>query len=184
MKKDNFDGNTPQQIAGTNIYEIPYTREFFYPSKGRFALQGHGVSYLSIDYETARIEADELLRMDFNLTLEKSISFKYKYFLCSLQRYFDRKCLFLILSREDNPFYQCIERTSNRDNAIALFDLIHSRDESVYPLIQEISKMAFYHKYDGILYRSVRGPMDYRKHTCCVLFNNVFLKQPYKETEN
>lgn len=174
--KEEFNGLTPQRIAGTDIYEIPYERGFFYPSKGRFALQGKGVSYWSNEYETARIEADELLRMDLNLTLEKTIAFTSNFFLCSLQKYFDRKCLCLDLSREDNSFYKCVEKVSSRNDAIVLFELIHSRDESAYPLTQEISKIAFDHRYDGILYRSVRGPMDYAKHTCCILFNNVILE--------
>jgi hypothetical protein len=174
--KDKFNGLTLQRIAGTNIYEIPYKREFFYPSRGRFALQDKGVSYWSNDYETARIEADELLRMDLNMTLEKSIAFISKSFLCPLQKYFNRKCLCLDLRREDNPFYKAIERVSGQNDAIALFESICSRDESVYPLTQEISRIAFDHKYDGILYRSVRGPMDYAKHTCCVLFNKFTIE--------
>lgn len=70
-----FDGSVPQQVAGTSFFEVPYQREFFYLSKGRFALQSHPVSYWSIDYETARIEATEELRAQLDLTLEDSISF-------------------------------------------------------------------------------------------------------------
>jgi hypothetical protein len=168
VSKDN-DGFKMQEfkVKGKILSEIPYEREFFNFSSGRFSLKKNPVAYFSNDYATACCETIDLFRMDDNLT-----------FVHDLKPYFEGKTnptpglmgypmsvkikadsLILDLTISSNTLINHINSNFSSD----FFDkIIISRSPESYTYSRIISELSFSNGFDGIIFKSVRVESDWK----------------------
>jgi hypothetical protein len=152
-------------------------------SNGRFALGDHPVSYWAGDYELARVEATEELREDSNLTFHKTLIHVSAAKLYSLCYCLKKGTPLLDLTEAGGPFLLKIEELHICSSPVFVKKVLEERRRRVYPITQAIAEAAFDHGFGGIVWRSVRSPIDVilGTDTCLVLFDEGSLINPYSQ---
>ncbi|GEM_PF-4427191 len=184
---DSDSGFLPQKIkVGEGVVkEIPYHRKHsHYSSAGRFALEQHEVSYWARDHAIATCEATPLLRNNESLTNSNFLKCcdgsvnpdpeSYGYLThCTVKP----GTPILDLYSENSLFFDLLKQRGLDPNVKFQGSVLFSRDERVYPVTQAIAEIAFKHNFGGLLYKSVRGPMDCNySDFCLVLFGEGFIE--------
>lgn len=155
-----------EQLDEKDRKEIPYNRELFWPTNGRFGLGKKLVAYFSSDFGTNCCEVTK--------TFRKSISKEdlHTYFQGNsdpepdLMGYpisvaLSEQAAILDLTNESLSFFVFLGTLAGWPSSEEFISsVIRSRESSIYPLTQAISIEAKSRGYDGICYRSVRGPTN------------------------
>lgn len=185
----------------SELLELSKTRESFYKylwrhakyreeegplahlSTGRFALEDQLVSYWAGDSEIARNEITEELREDSNLTFHKMLNHVSEDKLYSLCCRVKQGTPLLDLTGADSPFLLKIEKLQICNSAIFVKKVLEERRKRVYPITQAIAGVAFIHGFGGIVWKSVRSPIDVNlcPESCLVLFDEANLIDPYSQ---
>jgi hypothetical protein len=155
------------QVDEDGRREIPYERNFFWPTTGRFGLGEKAVAYFSNDFAINCCETIEQYRQrdmtwqelrDYLKGDDAPNSDLYGYPLSiriqSTAKIFD-------LFNDSFPFFDTLTKQFALLNKMQLLsDVILSKDKSVYPITQEIALAVHARGFDGLSYRSVRAPSD------------------------
>lgn len=177
---NNNDGYQPQELTvkGNKLLEIPYKRELFNLSKGRFSLSKIPIAYFSNEFSTACCETIELFRLNNKLTFEKDLM---PYFQGKFNPTPERmgypisvkiKNDSLILDLFDSKSILIKYINSNFGNDY-FSSVIMSRSKKSYKYSRIISEIAYSKGFDGILFKSVRVEGDWiHQDKNLVLFNN------------
>lgn len=161
------DGFSPQ-INRFGNYEIPYKRQFFYPSpQSRFSLGPDPVAYFSSDFSINCCETIEQFYNNSNLTWEELKA----YFRGEgnptpgwvgypINIHISADTLLLDLSNGTAPFLTTIAGKGGRDSFEKIIKLFRCRHDKDKLATQVISTEAHKRGFDAIIYPSVRAPKD------------------------
>ncbi len=149
--------------------EIPYARDLFYPTNGRFSLSGHPIAYFS-DWLTGTCEKLPFFREKLELSSADLEQYMKANFdpdldgnkLCGYPRVY---CLnynvkILDASGPSVPLFRLLTDLKIVTD-VFYSEMVLSRDKYVYSVTQAIASFANENGFHGILYRSVRIPRDW-----------------------
>lgn len=155
------------QVGEDGRREIPYERNFFWPTAGRFGLGEKAVAYFSNDFAVNCCETIEQYRQRDMTWQELSDYLKggdapnpYLYGYPLSIRIQPTAKIFDLLN-DSFPFFDSLAKQFGWSNKMQfLSDAILSKDKSVYPITQEIALAVHARGFDGLSYKSVRAPSD------------------------
>ncbi len=166
---ENEDGSEGcvEHIDEEGHREVPYERELFWPTDGRFGLGDKPVAYFSNDFGVNCCETIEQYRRremaweDLKVYLSGRIDPTPGLIGYPICVKLSPKIKIFDLTDVSLPFFESLASLSGWSSRESfLEEVIHSRDKSVYPLTQEISMAIYRRGFDGIAYTSVRAPFD------------------------
>lgn len=149
--------------------EVPYERKLLYPSESsRFSLASEGpVAYFSNDFAVNCCETIEQFADDQSLSFQELSRYLrghgnptpgwYGY---PLNFHLVPSAQILDLSVPGAPFFRIVAGCAEPAIATAVFNTITSRDPEDKRATQHISIEARRFGFDGLIYRSVRAPVD------------------------
>lgn len=167
FESKNNDGHQLQKFK-SNLgirEEVPYERELFYNSNGRFSLINQPISYFSNDFSTSCCETIEEFRVNNNLSYEKDLKPYFQGsknptpgFICyPINIKINSDALIFDISKSSNEIIKIIkDGIDNLENKVLL-----SRTDSAYESTITISEMVFAKGFDGIVFKSVRIENDW-----------------------
>jgi hypothetical protein len=151
--------------------EIPYKREVFHRSEGRFSLLNEPVAYFASSWDVATIETDRYFRyldpFNYETDFWPVVEGKKKHQVTNLFGYpiaykILRDTLLLDLTDPSYPFYDFILKAKLIESVNDFYEIILlSREgKKVYPVTREIAQACYEKGFQGICYESVRKPCD------------------------
>ncbi len=157
-------------VKNLEIPEIPYKRKLFYKSRTRrFSLGDLGpVAYFSEDFATNCCETIKPFRSDENLHFPRIQGYLQgktnpepdKFYYPISVRISD-KAVILDVSRRENPLFEAIVKIGPWATTQDFIDsIIMNRDDSVIKETQALAIAAHNNDFDGLIYKSVRAPLD------------------------
>ena len=145
--------------------EVPYKRELFYKSKGRFSLLNQPIAYFSNDFATNCCETIEEFRKNNNLSYEKDLKLYFQGsrnptlgFICyPISIKIKSNSLIFDISKNSNEIIKIIKsEIDNFDNLVLL-----SMAKSAYENTIMLSEIVFSKGFDGIVFKSTRTEKDW-----------------------
>jgi len=143
--------------------EVPYHRELFYPSQhSRFSLGSEaGVAYFSNDFAVNCCETIEQFSENPDLSLEDLLQYgdgnpTPGWFGYPLNFHLLSSVVILDLSSVDSLFFRFVDS----DTAKRIWDVIRTRNFDAKRNTQLVAQAAADAGFDGIVYTSVRAPID------------------------
>jgi hypothetical protein len=169
------------QVPTKGSPEVPYKREIFYPSpQSRFSLGPDlPVAYFSNDFVVNCCETIEEFSLNEALSseelspfLEGEVNPTPGWFGCPLKYHLVDDSLILDLSQRSAPLLRRIQEKLGQDGVEVLWRVFQSRLEEEKRSTQLVAIEAHRRRYDGIVYASVRAPIDVNMPYCnLVMFN-------------
>jgi RES domain len=157
------------QVPRIGKPEVPYKRAIFYPSPhSRFSLGSKlPVAYFSSDFVINCCETIDQFSSDNNLSwnelsryLAGGMNPTPGWYGFPLSHHLSDDCLVLDLSKNTAAFFTRIQKNLGHQRAKAVWRVIRSRVPSDKRKTQLVAKEAHKHGYHGIVYASVRAPVD------------------------
>ena len=152
---------TREQIGLRGESEIPFDRELFHPSTGRFALSDAPIAYFSRDFATNCLETIAQFREgplglgDLLPYLQGKVDPDPRTYGYPLAFQIDEAALILDLTDGGSPLISALQIGWD---GYYVDDVLMSSSPDVYEATHVISDACLGRGYDGIAYRSVRVP--------------------------
>lgn len=148
--------------------EVPAQRRLFYPSpQSRFSLGEKPVAYFSCDFAVNCTEIVKPFYSDAELCWDKLKGYlrglgspERGWFYYPIHVEIAADALLLDVSSLGAPLIRALMNHGKPEDYGYLSELLTTRDETDKLLTQEISVAAAKQGFDGLVYRSVRGPID------------------------
>ena len=155
------------QVPRKGEPEIPYRRELFYPSPhSRFSLGAEaGAAYFSNDFAVNCCETIEQFSENAELSLEDLLQYEggnptpgwYGY---PLNFHLSSSAIVMDLTSIHSSFFRFVFGASESDTKKHIWNIIMSRDPDAKRSTQLVALAAARAGFDGIVYTSVRAPID------------------------
>ena len=173
-KSHENDGLQPQALRlknGRNTTEIPYKRNLYRPSSGRFGFgeeSTKNVIYLAGSWLTATCEAMPSFRENPNIPDKDMVNYMHgelitdtNIFGYPINLYLSREVILLNVEDPNSPFLKFIEKHKLWESAHSFYQqIVFSQDSKIYPITHAITEVAYAHGFDGIKFKSVRKPRN------------------------
>ena len=149
--------------------EIPYERQLFYPSEcSRFSLGSEGpIAYFSNDFATNCCETIEQFALDESLFFHDLSLYLRGYgnptpgqYGYPMNFHLIPNALVLDVSTPGASFFRLLGKRAEPVIATSIFDAITSREPADKRATRRISIGARHFGFDGLVYQSVRVPVD------------------------
>lgn len=162
-------GDKEQVVFGRSHVEIPWYRELFYPSpKGRFSLGQKPVAYFSEDFATnccevieqfREVEALHFSELERYFRAQNPVSCEWYGSPQSIK--IEPTALVADLSSSDSPLFGELIRLGDLGTTRQFFEqVVLSWDVASKKTTQELSKKLEAEGFSGVVYKSVRVPVD------------------------
>jgi len=183
-KSQDNNGLQPQTLKlknGRYAKEIPYERNLYYPSSGRFGFgkeSEKNVIYLAGSWLTATCETMPSFRKNPNISDEDMVNYMHGELIANpnifgypINLYLLKEIVLLNVENPNSPFFEFIKKYNLWESGYSFYhQIVLSRDSKIYPITHAIAEVAYAHGFDGIKFKSVRKPPNstFRDSEVCI----------------